>query len=110
LPAELRSRVALVGLLGLQEQASFEFHVAGWLGVQTGHHLTVPEVARLETTPVLCLRGEDEADSACRLLRGAAVRTVTLPGGHHFGGDYERIAETVLSAIRSAGPSPGRPE
>jgi type IV secretory pathway VirJ component len=110
LPAELRSRVALLGLLGLQEQASFEFHVAGWLGVQTGHHLTVPEVARLETTPVLCLRGEDEADSACRLLRGAAVRTVTLPGGHHFGGDYERIAETVLSAIRSAGPSPGRPE
>ena len=69
LPADLRARVALVGLLGLSEQASFEFHVAGWLGVETGHHPTVPEVARLEATPVLCLRGEDEADSACRLLR-----------------------------------------
>ena len=70
LPAELRARVALVGLLGLSEQASFEFHVAGWLGVETGHHPTVPEVARLEATPVLCLRGEDETDSACRLLHG----------------------------------------
>jgi type IV secretory pathway VirJ component len=103
LPAELRARVALVGLLGLSEQASFEFHVTGWLGVETGHHSTVPEVARLDTTPVLCLRGEDEADSACRLLRGPAVRTVILPGGHHFGGDYERIAEALLAAVDIAG-------
>jgi type IV secretory pathway VirJ component len=107
LPPELRSRVALVSLLGLSEQASFEFHVAGWLGFETGHHPTVPEVARLQTTPVLCLRGEDEADSACRLLQGPAVRTVTLPGGHHFGGDYERIAETLLAelATQATGPS-----
>jgi type IV secretory pathway VirJ component len=99
LPPELRSRVALVSLLGLSDQASFEFHVAGWLGVETGHHPTVPEVSGLGVTPVLCLRGEDEADSACRLLRGAAVRTVTLPGGHHFGGDYERIADAILTDL-----------
>jgi type IV secretory pathway VirJ component len=99
LPAHLRARVALVGLLGLSEQASFEFHVAGWLGVEKGHHPTAPEVARLEATPVLCLQGEDEADSACRLLRGAAVRTLTLPGGHHFGGDYGRIAEALLAEL-----------
>ena len=107
LPPELRSRVALVSLLGLSEQASFEFHVAGWLGVETGHHPTAPEVARLETTPVLCLRGEDEADSACRLLHGAAVHTLTLPGGHHFGGDYERIADALLAdlATRNTGTS-----
>jgi type IV secretory pathway VirJ component len=91
-----------VGLLGLSEQASFEFKVAGWLGVETGHHPTVPEVARLDT-PVLCLRGEDENDSPCRLLRGAAVRVVTLPGGHHFDGRYERIAEALLAALRSGG-------
>jgi type IV secretory pathway VirJ component len=50
---------------------------------------------------VLCLRGEDEADSACRLLRTPAVRTVTLPGGHHFGGDYERIAEAMLAELET---------
>jgi type IV secretory pathway VirJ component len=99
LPAELRSRVALVGLLGLSENASFEFHVAGWLGVDTGHHPTAPEVARLGRTPVLCLRGEDESDSVCGLLHGPAVRTVTLPGGHHFGGNYEKIADDILAAL-----------
>jgi type IV secretory pathway VirJ component len=99
LPTELRSRVALLGLLGLSEQASFEFHVAGWLGVETGHHPTVPEVARLVATPVLCLRGDDEHDSACRLLKESTVRTVTLPGGHHFGGSYERIADALLTEL-----------
>jgi type IV secretory pathway VirJ component len=102
----MRSRVALVGLLGLSEQASFEFHVAGWLGIETGHYATVPEVARLGTTPVLCLRGEDEGDSACRLLHGAAVRSATLPGGHHFGGDYERIADVLLGGLAPAATSP----
>jgi type IV secretory pathway VirJ component len=106
LPVDLRARVALVGLLGLSEQASFEFHVAGWLGVETGHHPTVPEVGRLEATPVLCLRGEDEADSACRVLHGAALRTVTLPGGHHFGGDYGRIAEALLAELATRNTSP----
>jgi type IV secretory pathway VirJ component len=102
LPAELRCRVALVALLGLSENASFEFHVAGWLGVDTDHHPTAPEVARLGTTPVLCLRGEDESDSACRLLHGAAVRTLTLSGGHHFGGNYEKIADEILAALAPA--------
>ncbi len=106
LPAELRSRVALLGLLGLSEQASFEFHVAGWLGVQTGHYATAPEVARLGTTPVLCLRGEDEDDSACRLLHGAALRSVTLAGGHHFGGSYERVADALLAGLAPAATGP----
>jgi type IV secretory pathway VirJ component len=106
LPAELRSRVALLGLLGPSEQASFEFHVAGWLGVETGHHPTAPEVARLGTTPVLCLRGDDEDDSACRLLHGTTVRSLTLPGGHHFGGNYERIAEALLAGLEAPTTSP----
>ena len=109
LPPDVRRRVALVGLLGLSEQASFEFHVAGWLGVETGRHPTAPEVGRLEGTPVLCLRGEDETDSACRLLRGPAARVAILPGGHHFGGDYERIADELLAelarAARDASPA-----
>lgn len=106
LPAELRSRVALLGLLGLSEQASFEFHLAGWLGVETGRHSTPPEVARLGATPVLCLRGEDEGGSACRLLHGTAVRSLALPGGHHFGGSYERIADALLAALMPAIASP----
>jgi type IV secretory pathway VirJ component len=99
LPPGLRARIALVGLVGLSPQASFEFHVADWLGVETGRHPTVPEVERLGALPVACLRGDDENDSACASLRGPAVHVATVPGGHHFDGDYERVADSLLAEL-----------
>ncbi len=99
LPAELRAQIARIALIGLSPDASFEFHVVGWLGLDRGRHPTVPEVERLGATPVLCLRGEDETDSACDALRSPAVRVIELPGGHHFGGDYGRIARLLLAGL-----------
>jgi type IV secretory pathway VirJ component len=106
LPRELQERVVLVGLVGLSPQASFEFHVAGWLGVESGQHPTAPEVGRLGSTRVVCLRGEGEKDSACASLRGPALRVVTVPGGHHFDGDYERVAESILAELPGAAARP----
>jgi type IV secretory pathway VirJ component len=99
LPAELRARVALVALLGPSTEASFEFHVTEWLGRGPRGQPTVPEIERLAPTPVLCVRGEDDPDSACAAVRGPAVRVRMLPGGHHFGGDYGRLAELLLEAV-----------
>jgi type IV secretory pathway VirJ component len=99
LPPEQRSRVALVGLLGLEPDAAFEFHVTDWIGAVKGGHPTAPEVERLAPTPVLCLSGEEEERSPCGELRAPSARAVRLPGGHHFGGDYARIAEVLLSAV-----------
>ena len=99
LPPDARSRVALAGLVGLSPVASFEFHVTGWLGIDRGEHATVPEVRRLAPTPVVCIQGGDERDSACGALGGGTGRVVTLPGGHHFGGDYGRLADALLSAV-----------
>ena len=95
LPPATRARVARVGLVGLSPRASFAFHVAGWLGLDRGGHPTVPEVKRLAPIPVACVAGADERDSACGALRGAA-EVVVLPGGHHFGGDYARVARALL--------------
>ena len=99
LAPELRSQIARVALLGLSPDASFEFHVTDWLGLDEGRHATVPEVERLGSTPVLCLRGDDETDSACDAVRSPSLRVVTLPGGHHFGGDYARIARLLVDGI-----------
>jgi type IV secretory pathway VirJ component len=98
LSSDARARVARVGLVGLSPRASFEFHVAGWLGLDAGGRSTVPEVKRLAPTPVACVAGDDEADSACGALRGGPVEVVVLPGGHHLGGDYGRVAEALLPA------------
>jgi type IV secretory pathway VirJ component len=101
LPPETRAKVAGVGLLGLDTEATFEFHVSDWLGAKGDRRYpTVPEVGRLQGLRVACVEGRDESGSACSSLP-AWVRTVTLPGGHHFDGDYARLGAQLLTAIET---------
>ena len=98
LPAVARARVAGVGLLGLSDTAAFEFHVSSWLGGGGDpQRPTAPEVARL-TVPVTCVHGANESDSGCLALKSGAVRVLAVGSGHHFGGDYARLAELLLAA------------
>jgi type IV secretory pathway VirJ component len=48
---------------------------------------------------VVCIRGFDESDSPCRKIHRAGFREVTLPGGHHFDGDYARVAQAILETM-----------
>jgi type IV secretory pathway VirJ component len=99
LPADTRARIAGIGLVGLSTQATFEFHVTDWLGRGGDRRYpTVPEIRRLEGLRVACVQGTDEPDSACRSLPSWA-RVVTVPGGHHFGGDYARLGAELLAAV-----------
>jgi type IV secretory pathway VirJ component len=97
LPEDLRARLAGVCFIGLSPQASFAFHLASWLGGEVDtRYPTVPEVERLVGIPLACFMGSEESDSACHALPPASARIILLPGGHHFGGDYEHIAALIL--------------
>jgi type IV secretory pathway VirJ component len=96
LAASERSAVSAVALIGLSPQASFEFHVAGWLAEDGDpRYPTAAEVDRVKA-PTLCLVGAKEFDSACHATH---ARVVSLPGGHHFGGDYARLSRTILDFV-----------
>jgi type IV secretory pathway VirJ component len=59
--------------------------------------------------PALCLAGADETDTPCAPLAGApGVKTVRLPGSHHFNSDYSVVADAVLDFVHaaSAGKNP----
>jgi type IV secretory pathway VirJ component len=98
LPADLRSKVRLVALLGVSHQAQFEFHLSDLIGATRDAKAlaTVPEIRRLRGTRVLCVYGTEETDSACRDLPSDLATGVGLPGGHHFGGAYRAIAARIL--------------
>ena len=103
LPAATRARVALTALMGMSEHALFEFHVSSWISNASSGPPTLPEVARLAGTPVLCIYGEDDNDSLCPKLDPRTVRIVKLKGGHHFNGDYAALAREILASA-SANP------
>ena len=98
LPPRTRQRVRLTALLGLGQMASFEFHVSHWIG-PSGDRPILPEAQKLNAAETLCVYGQDETDSLCPSLAPAHARLLALPGGHHFGGDYDALASRMLEAI-----------
>jgi type IV secretory pathway VirJ component len=101
LPADLRSHIASVSLLGLDSNASFEVSVADWVGAQGSGPPTRPEIAALPRLPVLCIYGEGETDSICPGLDGAVTRA-QIGKGHHFSGEYAALADRILAFSRTA--------
>ncbi|WP_224369127.1 AcvB/VirJ family lysyl-phosphatidylglycerol hydrolase [Hyalangium versicolor] len=101
LPAELRQRVRLVALVAPGRIAEFEVHVTDLLGGGGGTMQVLPEVQALGGTPVLCIFGDSEVhESVCPLLGDVkGTRSVMLHGGHHFGGDYARVAQSITDAL-----------
>ena len=95
-----RAQVTDLALLGFSHSADFEIHVTGWLGVtkQANSRPTAPELAKIPVKIVQCFYGRDDTDTACTSpeLRGA--RLVETPGGHHFDGDYGKLADAIVAA------------
>jgi len=102
LSASTRAQVRLVTLLGLEPNAQFEFHLSSWLGGGEEGLPIEPELERISATPVMCVFGEGESDSLCPQLSKSRVRIVRVAGGHHFGGDYERLSRLILKELPPA--------
>jgi type IV secretory pathway VirJ component len=102
LPTDLRNRIKLVALLGPGRMANFEFHLTNWLGKtsKTNSHPVLPAVRKLQGTETLCFFGADEKESLCKEIDPSLATPIELKGGHHFGGDYKKIADTIRQAIK----------
>ena len=102
LPPALQDRTALVALVGPSHRTDFAFHVTEWLpgGARNAPYAVLPEVERLTGFRVLCLYGGDDTDTICPTLDRKRFDVVELPGGHHFNGDYARIADMILRAAK----------
>ena len=81
----------------MAKAVNFEFHVADWLYSTNGLYKVIPEVEKLKGMNVMCIYGEDEADNACSLLNKASFNLIEMKGVHHFAGDYDKLASTILT-------------
>ncbi len=103
LPEATKQRVALVAMLGLGRKAEFEFHLSSWIVTSERGSPISPELARMPAGLGLCVYGSDEQDSGCLAADPRRVGIARLPGGHHFDGDYDRLAKTILDAAAERG-------
>lgn len=98
LASDQRDKVALVAMTGLGLEADFEFHFANWVGASAKALAIIPETARLGSPKAICIYGREDPESSCTRLDPKRVQAIALPGGHHFNGDYGKVAETILQA------------
>lgn len=101
LPDSTRQRVTQVVLIAPGERASFEFHLDNWLRRDDDGLPTLPELVRLDPGKALCLYGTEDADAICPRLKSHGALAESLPGDHHFDGDYATLAARILER---AGP------
>jgi type IV secretory pathway VirJ component len=103
LPPDLKARISLIAFLGLEPTIDFKYHPSWnpFLRVREPQFPVLPEVEKLRGLPLLCVEGTKEKDSLCRVLPPGLATTLRLPGGHHFGGRYDDIAKTILTAANT---------
>ncbi len=107
LPARYREKVVMISLLGLEPKADWEIRVAGWFGAPPSESATplAPEFAKISPGLIQCFYGVKERDSACLALAGTGAELIETPGEHHFGHDYDAIAQRIVDGLRRRGPS-----
>lgn len=101
LPDKLRSRVALMALLGFANEADFQVTVGGWLRETPGPEAlpTLSEVNKIPPSMMLCFHGQTEKDTACPALGQRGVEVIRTTGGHHFDGNYEALTDRIVAVL-----------
>lgn len=104
LAPDVRDRVALLAMFGMERWANFQFH---WIDVVRDVHRkddlpVAPELARLHGQRMLCVYGTEEHDSACRDADSTLITKVERRGGHHFDSDYRSLGDLVIGMLDPA--------
>ncbi len=99
LPAATKSRIRLIALLGPSPRVEFEFHMTDWFHDPAAGLAVKPEVDKL-TQNVLCMFGEEDKQSLCPALIGPHITVLALKGAHHFDGNYDDLARTILDQLQ----------
>ena len=102
LPADLRAHVAGVVLIVPGATVYFRADPTGLLYQTRPDSLAADTLPRLDWTPLTCIYGREEDDSACRDLRRANARIVALPGGHYVDHHQAALDDAVRRAVEAA--------
>lgn len=99
------SRIAGLVLLAPGPHASFEVSPLDWFRSQEPPigPLVSQAIEAGHGRPVLCLEPDSGDDSGCPKKALPGLRKEVLPGGHHFAGRFDALAEKILGFLTAVG-------
>ncbi len=104
LPATLQSRIDRGIMISPDPDAVFEIRIGDWFG-NAHHDGTLPVLPAIAGSHVriICIHGIDETDSFCKPGLDPQLDVLSLPGGHHFNGDYAALGGLIVDALKQGG-------
>jgi type IV secretory pathway VirJ component len=103
LSRESQNATSLIAFLGLEPTAELQISVEGWLGLSSDAETPIrPYLTGMPVQKIMCFYGadeKDEKDTACVYPELANATRIERPGGHHFDGDYEPVAKSILARL-----------
>jgi len=102
LAPDLKSRIRKVVSLSPDENADFEIHISDMLnfGRNTGHFDVLSELIKIKELKPICIFGQDEHNGLEEKLLGKQIKSITLPGGHHYDNNYSGITKIIVESIK----------
>jgi len=103
LPADLRAHIAAINVVVPAQTVYFRSDPTGLYYHGTPDAVPAAAMRHLDWAPVICIYGEEEADSLCPTLKGTGAQVIGLPGGHFLRNDDKLLVATLLRSLRTAG-------
>ena len=100
LPPSLRNKVLSTILISPSTSTDFEIHLTDIFGYANKRNMDViSEINKLADEKIVTVFGDDEDDFPVSKIKLKNYTNIVLPGGHHFNGETEELAHTLLKCF-----------
>ncbi len=97
LPSSLRIKIRSTILISPSATTDFEIHMTDIFGYAAKRNMDVPaEINKLTDEKIVTIFGDDESDFPVSRIRINKYTNLVLPGGHHFNGETDILAHTLI--------------
>lgn len=102
LSESLKEKLKGVYALSPDAKADFEIHIADMLSLESSkdNYDVISELKKIKMYNPVCFFGSEEDAVLRDRFSEAGIKTIELPGSHHYNNDYNKIAESILKAIK----------
>ncbi|SFD50442.1 AcvB/VirJ family lysyl-phosphatidylglycerol hydrolase [Flavobacterium phragmitis] len=101
-PESLKEKLKGVYAFSPDVKADFEIHIADMLSLESSsdNYDVISEMKKIKAYNPVCFFGTEEDSETRNRFSESGIKTIEIPGSHHFNNDYNKMAENILKEIK----------
>ncbi|WDF61721.1 virulence factor [Flavobacterium sp. KACC 22758] len=101
-PEPLKEKLKGVYSLSPDVKADFEIHIADMLslGSSKDNYDVISEIKKIKAYNPVCFFGTEEDPETRKRFAESDIKTIQIPGSHHYNNDYAKVAESIIKEMK----------